>query len=53
LEKTGWKIIDSQKFTHPVKKIGFRPLLRFFTPRYYIVYAEKIPSPALPEGEGA
>jgi hypothetical protein len=42
LEKTGWKIIDSQKFTHPVKKIGFRPLLRFFTPRYYIVYAEKI-----------
>jgi hypothetical protein len=42
LEKTGWKIIDREKFTHPVKKIGFRPLLRFFTPRYYIVYAEKI-----------
>jgi hypothetical protein len=41
LEKTGWKIIDREKFTHPVKKIGFRPLLRFFTPRYYIVYAEK------------
>lgn len=41
LEKTGWKIIDSQKWTNPVNKIGFRPLLRKFTPRYYIVYAEK------------
>ncbi|KUJ63623.1 methyltransferase [Flavobacteriaceae bacterium CRH] len=42
LEKTGWKITDRQKFTHPVKKFGFRPLLRYFTPRYYIVVAEKI-----------
>jgi hypothetical protein len=42
LEKSGWKIIDSVKFTHPVKKFGFRPLLRFFTPRYYLVYAEKV-----------
>jgi len=42
LEKTGFKIMDSVKFTHPVKKIGFRPLLRFFTPRYYLVYAEKV-----------
>jgi hypothetical protein len=42
LEKTGWKIIDRQKFTHPVKKIGIRPFLRLFTPRYYIVYAEKV-----------
>ena len=42
LEKTGFKIIDRLKFTHPVKKIGFRPLLRYFTPRYYIVFAEKI-----------
>lgn len=41
LEKTGWKIIDREKFTHPVKKIGFRPILRYFTPRYYMVYAEK------------
>jgi hypothetical protein len=39
LEKTGFKIIDSIKFTHPTKKIGFRPLLRFFVPRYYLVYA--------------
>ena len=42
LEKTGWKIIDRQKWTNPVKKIGIRPLLRKFTNRYYIVYAEKI-----------
>jgi len=42
LKKTGWKIIDEKKFTNPVKKIGFRPLLRLFTNRYLIVYAEKI-----------
>jgi len=41
LEKTGWKIIDRQKWTNPVKQIGIRPLLRKFTNRYYIVYAEK------------
>lgn len=44
LEKTGWKIIDREKFTNPVKKIGWRPLLRKFTPRYYIVYAERLHS---------
>ncbi|WP_452221663.1 methyltransferase [Lacinutrix salivirga] len=42
LEKTGWKIIDRQKWTNPPKKIGIRPLLRRFTPRYYIVYAERV-----------
>jgi len=42
LEKSGWKIIDSQKWTNPTKKIGIRPFLRWFTPRYYIVYAEKV-----------
>ncbi|TBN01327.1 methyltransferase [Hyunsoonleella flava] len=42
LEKTGWKIIDSEKWTNPTKKIGIRPILRWFTPRYYIVYAEKV-----------
>ncbi len=41
LEKAGFKILDRVKFTHPVKKIGFRPLLRWFTPRYYLVYAER------------
>lgn len=42
LEKAGWQIKDRAKWTNPVKKIGIRPLLRFFTPRYYIVYAERI-----------
>ncbi|WP_284651682.1 methyltransferase [Flavobacterium terrisoli] len=41
LEKAGFKIVDRVKFTHPVKKLGFRPLLRWITPRYYLVYAEK------------
>ena len=42
LEKAGYKIIDSKKWSHRVNKIGFRPLLRRFTPRYYLVYAERI-----------
>jgi hypothetical protein len=42
LEKSGWEIKDSLKWTNPVNKIGLRPLLRRVTPRYYIVYAEKI-----------
>jgi len=41
LEKSGWKIIASEKWTNPTKKIGIRPILRLFTPRYYIVYAER------------
>ena len=41
LEKAGWTIKDRQRFTHPIKKIGFRPMLRWFTPRYYLVYAER------------
>ena len=42
LEKTGWQIKERQTFTNPVKKIGIRPLLRWFTPRYYIIYAERM-----------
>jgi len=41
LEKTGWTIKDRKKWTNPARKLGIRPLLRSFTPRYYIVYAEK------------
>ncbi|TKD59316.1 methyltransferase [Flavobacterium sp. ASW18X] len=41
LEKAGWEIKDSAKWTNPTKKIGVRPLLRYFTNRYYIVYAER------------
>ncbi|WP_415372058.1 methyltransferase domain-containing protein [Patiriisocius sp. Uisw_047] len=42
LEKAGWKIKKSVKFTNPVKKIGIRPILRRFTPRYYLIYAERV-----------
>lgn len=41
LEKAGWTIKDTCKWTNPVNKIGVRPLLRKFTPRYYAVYAER------------
>lgn len=41
LEKSGWIIKKRLKFTNPVKKIGFRPILRRFTPRYYLIYAER------------
>ncbi len=41
LEKAGWTIREREKFTHPVKKLGIRPLLRRYTPRYYLVYAER------------
>ncbi|TVZ26957.1 hypothetical protein JM83_1964 [Gillisia sp. Hel_I_86] len=41
LEKAGWNIKKREKWTNPVQKIGFRPLLRKFTPRYYAVYAER------------
>ena len=44
LEKSGWEVKKSIQFTSPVKKIGFRPILRLFTPRFYLVYAEKIKS---------
>ena len=41
LEKSGWEIKKSIKFTSPVNKIGIRPILRRFTPRFYLVYAER------------
>ena len=41
LEKSGWEILDSAKWTNPVRKIGIRPFFRLFTPRYYIVYAQR------------
>ncbi len=42
LEKSGWIIKHREKFTNPVKKVGIRPILRRFTPRYYLVYAERV-----------
>lgn len=41
LEKAGWEIVKREKWTNPVKKLGIRPLLRKFIPRYYAVYAER------------
>ena len=41
LEKSGWEIVDRQKWSNPVNKLGLRPILRRFTPRYYIVYARR------------
>lgn len=41
LEKSGWNIKETKKWTNPVNKIGIRPVLRSFTPRYYAVYAER------------
>ena len=41
LEKSGWKIIKKEFWKNPSKKIGFRPILRNLTNRYYAVYAER------------
>lgn len=41
LEKSGWEIIKREKWTSPINKIGFRPILRKFIPRFYAIYAEK------------
>jgi hypothetical protein len=41
LEKAGWHIKDSQKWTSKSNKVGIRPFLRWFVPRYYIVYCER------------
>lgn len=42
LEKCGYKITDRIKWTHPVNKLGIRPILRRFTPRYYMIVAQKM-----------
>jgi hypothetical protein len=39
LEKAGWEIIRREKWTSPTTLNGIRPILRLFTPRYYIVEA--------------
>jgi len=42
LEKSGWNIKEAEKWTSPINKVGFRPILRKYTPRYYAVYAERL-----------
>lgn len=41
LEKSGWTICARRQWTNPVARLGIRPLLRYFTPRYYAIYAER------------
>ena len=41
LEKAGWEIVRREKWTSPTKINGIRPILRLFTPRYYIVEARR------------
>lgn len=41
LEKSGWEIIHTEKWVSRTSKIGFRPLLRNFTPRHYLVVAKR------------
>lgn len=42
LQKSGWEIKKSEKWTSYTSQIGIRPMLRRFTDRYYIVYCERI-----------
>lgn len=39
LEKTGWEVQKRSTWTSPINRIGLRPLLRRYTPRYYAVDA--------------
>jgi hypothetical protein len=42
LKKAGWEICRKEMWKSPSRKIGFRPLLRCFTNRYYAVEAVRI-----------
>lgn len=39
LNKAGWDITYSEKWTGPTHQIGIRPILRYFYPRFYAVHA--------------
>ncbi len=39
LEKSGWQIVRREKWTSPIARVGFRPLLRLFAKRYYAIEA--------------
>jgi hypothetical protein len=41
LEKAGWTIIERETHTAPTFTIGVRSILRWVTPRFYFVYAER------------
>lgn len=43
LKHSGWQIKDSLTWASPdYSKMGIRPLLRYITPRYYMVYCERV-----------
>jgi hypothetical protein len=42
LEKSGWKIVRTEKWTSSTGILGIRPLLRHVTPRYYVVEAKRV-----------
>jgi len=43
MQKSGWKIIDSEIWKFPAGSVnGIRPLLRFLYPTFYAVYAIKM-----------
>jgi len=41
LQKSGWKVIHTERWISPSYKFGLRPLLRNLTPRYYAVVASR------------
>lgn len=41
LDHAGWRIVRSESWTNPVPRVGIRPILRLFTPRWYIVEATR------------
>jgi len=48
LYRTGWKILDSEKWAaYNFKDFGIRQFIRYFTPRYYIVYCERTDIPRM------
>jgi hypothetical protein len=49
LDRTGWDIVSSEKWTSPeYRKIGFRPILRLFTKRHYILHCRRKPDYIVP-----
>lgn len=41
LKKSGWDIKYRKKWVGKTGQIGFRPFLRNFTPRFYVIFAER------------
>ena len=49
LDRTGWEIVDRLSWPHHAGgKIGFRPFLRRFVDRYYLVYCRRKPGYEIP-----